>query len=361
MKIGVHGNRRRTTSVRYGPTRVIHPMPINLRTPQASEYHAEAEVDLPPITVDQLQNVRANAQGQLFRGVRLLPQSFGRPLDRIRYTRPRAWAKFVLRSYLLCRSRRVHESVWVVDNLSPGYFHWLTECLPRLMVAVELDAFPPVVLLPGSFDNPFVTETLEAFPEFTADYVGRWEVVSIQRALVPNRVAPTSYYRPELVRRVAERLASHLRAHEPAGKGPERVYISRGRDARRRIANETEVTRLLAARGFVTVYPGELSVRQQMWYARGARYLVGMHGGGLTNMMFMEPGSSVLELRQQTGLWQIPCYFTLAGVCGLHYYYELCSGANSLDGTDFATFHYADQVVDLTTFSHTLDRMLSRT
>lgn len=311
-KLGDEPNLTSLSSNTREAIRVRHTLPQNLRPSEAVEYKAVQEVELPGKQIKVLENVRANAQGQLFRRTKLLPESFGRVIDRNRYTRPRARAKFVVRSYLLCRTTEMSDCVWIVDNLSSyNYYHWLTECLPRLVIAVEGQDLPTRLLLPGSMDIGFVNESLAAFPEVTPVYIGRWSVAKIGRAALPSRLAPDQFHNPETIHAVASRLRRTFRWAADPDRAHERIYISRARDGRRHVSNEHEVTAMLSEYGFATVYPAEMTLAEQVSYASTARCMIGLHGAGLTNMMFMAPGGSVLEIREPSGF--------LAGLLLFHF------------------------------------------
>jgi capsular polysaccharide biosynthesis protein len=77
-----------------------------------------------------------------------------------------------------------------------------------------------------------------------------------------------------------------------------------------------------------------------------ANMLVGLHGAGLTNMMFMPTQSRVLEIRNY-GDSHNNCYFTLASEFGHRYFYIQSHGDNG--NTQAANF-----TVDL----HALDSVL---
>ncbi len=68
------------------------------------------------------------------------------------------------------------------------------------------------------------------------------------------------------------------------------------------------------------------------------KILVGFHGAGLTNMLFMQPGGKVLEIRPD-GTPVNNCFFTQANALNHHYYYVL---SNPIDGDT----HLSDFTVD---------------
>ena len=80
---------------------------------------------------------------------------------------------------------------------------------------------------------------------------------------------------------------------------------------------------VLRAFNFRIVRTEDYSFAEQVRLAAGARYLVSNHGAGLTNILFMRPGSSVLELRHATDCIN-NCYFTLASALNLKYFYQTC-------------------------------------
>jgi capsular polysaccharide biosynthesis protein len=92
---------------------------------------------------------------------------------------------------------------------------------------------------------------------------------------------------------------------------------------------------------------------EQVRLARRARYLVSNHGAGLTNMLFMEPGASVLELRHAADAAS-NCYFALSSQLGLSYFYQTCEPAVPGEHP-----HTADVSVDVRRLEGNLERMIS--
>lgn len=104
-----------------------------------------------------------------------------------------------------------------------------------------------------------------------------------------------------------------------SGDYPERIYVSRD-DARwRKVENETEIVDSLRQRGFKRVVLADRSVREQAELFRRASIVVGSHGGGLTNLVFCEPGTKVLEFFPARAV--NVCYWSLANIQDLDYAY----------------------------------------
>jgi capsular polysaccharide biosynthesis protein len=102
------------------------------------------------------------------------------------------------------------------------------------------------------------------------------------------------------------------------------LYISRDRAKRRKITNEDDVFELLASKGFEKVSLENLTLKNQVKLFQEALVVIGCHGAGLANIMFMQKNQTVIELKSNNNNYW--CYFSLARVFGLKYYYSLNNG-----------------------------------
>jgi capsular polysaccharide biosynthesis protein len=204
--------------------------------------------------------------------------------------------------------------------------------------------------LPADFEGKdFVSASLKCFAVSSVAFVGEDEVWHCRKVVMPTHIAPSGHYNEEIIRAVRAVLLECV-AGGATGAG-ERIYISRARARKRRILNETEVVEILNQFGFQTIYAEDHSFAEQVKIASRARYLVSNHGAGLTNMLFMPDGASVLELRHDADCVS-NCYFTLSSALGLNYFYQTCR-ANGPDP------HFADLTVDTKKLKETLTAFLT--
>lgn len=105
----------------------------------------------------------------------------------------------------------------------------------------------------------------------------------------------------------------------PDSKGsPEkRLYISRS--GRRRVQNEAEVRELLQQFGFEIVEDIARSVDEQIRLFSEASVVVGPHGGGLTNLLWCNPGTKVIEFFNSA--YASHYYYYICKILDLEYYY----------------------------------------
>lgn len=102
------------------------------------------------------------------------------------------------------------------------------------------------------------------------------------------------------------------------GKGSAKfVYVSRRDSSRRPVANEDEVERAFADRGFDVVSLSGRPFEDQVRLFRDASIIAGPHGAGLSNIVFAAPGARVIEL--QASYYQNFCFAVIGRQIGLQY------------------------------------------
>lgn len=326
-------------------------LPLNLKQDDLSLFSRELERVIPPTRLLKLHNVSVSAEGILFQQGRMLPESFAFPHTRASWKR-RSVVKFFVNNYLRRRRRPFsRESIWVTDDWSGGYFHWLADVLPRLFTMKDR-LKDLVLLLPHAYKRlKYVADSLQPFAIGGVEFVGPDEVLVCEKLLVPTQTAPSGHYNEELIRAVGKLLVEFY-AGASRTTAADRIYISRAGAPKRRIANEQEVIDVLRACDFRIVRTEDHSLAEQVKIAAGARYVVSNHGAGLTNMLFMRRGASVLELRHATDCIN-NCYFTLASALDLNYFYQSCVAENAAEDP-----HSADLRVDAGALKANLELML---
>jgi capsular polysaccharide biosynthesis protein len=326
-------------------------LPLNVRESDLDLFRHEIEMLIPQTRLLELRNVRVSSDGFLFKGLKLLPLSFAFPAN-VRGWQRRSLLKFFAVNYLFRRRRTLmRPAIWALDDWSCGYFHWLADVLPRLLAIKE--RLPTLaLLLPRQYRRlNFVAPSLAPFGVREVEFIGADEVLLCARLIVPTHTAPSGQYNEALIREVRRILVERYGDASDSVEG-ECVYISRGNAPKRRIANEEEIIGVLRAADFRIVRAEDYTFEQQVALFAQTRYLVSNHGAGLTNMLFMRSGGSLLELRHETDAVN-NCYFTLASALNLNYFYQTCAPAHT--GEDP---HTADLIVEADRLRENLRLML---
>jgi capsular polysaccharide biosynthesis protein len=248
---------------------------------------------------------------------------------------------FLLKNYWVRRgSVTVPSGLWVIDNYSNNYYHWITESLVRLLEAERLYPDEDVLLLPSHFRRlTYVPFTLKAFPQVSrVGWIGERVKARVDRlALVPM---PPLERRLDLVPEVARRVG----ALEEEPSRERRIYFSRADAARRHVRHEADVIEVFRSHDFEIVHIDPSDPGEQVRLSRGATVIAGVHGAALTNVIFMPPGGRLLELRHGHDDVFPASYRELADAVGIEYHGHICALAEEATGWDI---NHADLAVDL--------------
>lgn len=248
--------------------------------------------------------------------------------------------------YRICKERILSKTVsfqgpliWVTDEWSGGYFHWMLESLSRLLVAVQnVNDDKLTIVLPEHYRNlNFVTDTLPAF-NVRPLFFGRREIVKPDKLVFPSAIEPTGNYHPQIILDLKNTLSKYFSKKQISSTTQKRIYISRGKALRRRIVNENEIYAILIKHNFKVVYYELLNMSEQALLTMQAECVISSHGAGLTNIIYMRPGTKVIELRKR-GDSINNCYFSLSNSLGLDYLYLLCTstGVNHNDDIEVSS------------------------
>ncbi len=323
--------------------------PRNFRPEDASLFAHELERTIAPMELIDVANVSVNGDGLLFKRGRVLRESFA-AAETFEHVRKRR-LPFLVKNYLLRRRRTLADRfLWITDDWSHGYFHWLADVLPRLFAARDLAA-TVALLLPSNCDQEFIRASLQLFDLAGIEYIHPHEVCVTEHLVLPELATQSGSFNDALMRELRDFILDSYgidRRSSPNRK----IYVSRSRAAKRRITNEEEVIAVLRDFDFEIVRFEDHPFEQQVRIAAETKYLVSNHGAGLTNMLFMPEGGRVLELRRD-GERERNCFFNLATTARLGYYYQCCPQEHAEDWV-----HSANVVVDTRGLRENLELML---
>ena len=245
-------------------------------------------------------------------------------------------------------------AIWITDNWSCGYFHWICDALPRLELALQhYSASDATLILPYKYrKSRYFLQSLKAFGMTKVRFLKRFERLCCRELVIPQHTVMTGNHDPELVKRIRDRFRNHVGATNSHQQG-KRIYISREVAKYRRIANEDEVMGLLNRFGFEKIVAEKLSWDDQMAVMASSELIVSIHGSGLANMMAMPASGKVVEIRESTDNYR-HCFWTMASSLDLPYYYLLADKVNPRESE-----HTADLHVDIDQLAHVIQEASS--
>jgi hypothetical protein len=196
-----------------------------------------------------------------------------------------------------------------------NYYHWTFDMIPRIeliLSAVPADRIDRW-LLPRTRLGA-ATELLSrcGVDPATVHWHGRGAQVECERLVVSGPPAPLGGPTARSVEFLRSRCVP---GGAPAAAGGRRLMLLRR--GTRKIANMADLEPVLRAHGIEAVATEGMGFAEQVRMFSGASLLVGVHGAGLTNAVFMPPGSALVEV--MTPWYLASCYLVLAGEADLRY------------------------------------------
>ena len=226
-----------------------------------------------------------------------------------------------------------------------NYYHWICESIFRLWL-VRDHLREMILILPDFYKNSdFIMGSLTPFQFKDIFFIPTGKSLLVRNLCLPQIKPLVDSYDPQALREVRK---FYLDTISLPGTGQinlgKRLYISRKKAARKKIANEEQVEDILKRHGFTTINNEDYSFLDQISIFSHAEQLVSIHGSGLTNMLFMPNNSSVLEFhkaRTNDQDWHSRAFWYLADALGHKYYHQLCMPTDSS-----STYFTADLLVD---------------
>lgn len=209
-----------------------------------------------------------------------------------------------------------------------NYFHWLTESIFRLwMVRKKLDMF--ILVLPDYYQRAeFIMESLRPFNIKNVFFIPTGKSLLVRKACIPQIKPICDSYNPYHVKCVRNFYKKYIKQNGIiANRKVERLYVSRRLAGRRQIINEGDILEILNKYHFTIFYPENHSFLEQVAFFSQVKYLVGTHGSGLTNMLFMEKNCYLLELhKNRTNELNHPSFlfWYMAHVLEIKYFHQSC-------------------------------------
>lgn len=238
--------------------------------------------------------------------------------------RKKKFKAFVKR--LTFKKRKIQEAIWVLDQWSFGYFHWLTETLPRIIIAKESGYSFPVMFPENANRNLFFVDSIAALGIDSIFYSYK-ETIQLNTLVAPSHLQPAQCDSHQ-IKKVRDYFRNYDNAISSTGN-KKRIYISRTIAQRRFIRNENELEKLLASFGFETIHMEKLSFSQQRKLMAETEVLISNHGAGLANMIFLPENSTIIELKANADDIN-NCFFNLARALDHRYYYTLNPSDNKM-------------------------------
>jgi len=219
----------------------------------------------------------------------------------------------------------INNGIWIVDNKSNVYFHWICDALARYQNLPNKYKHYPV-LIPKRIANDWVIESLDFLKidyivlEFNKKYM-------VDNLILTSHTAQTGNFNKHVIVPLANHFIKSAKIKNTESKPNLRIWISREK-ARRPLRNNREIQSLLKKYNFINCVAEELNWEEKVRLFNNAEIIAGTHGSGFTNLMFLKPGGKVLDLREPNDN-RNQAFFSMSSEFQLNYYYLECEEFNS--------------------------------
>jgi capsular polysaccharide biosynthesis protein len=230
-------------------------------------------------------------------------------------------------------SKKPH--ILITDEWSKNYCHWLWEALSKLS-ELKKEFKDAVLVLPKSYLKiDFVMKSLAAFgfDEKNIKTIPKRSRLKVKNLFfIPCiNISTKGYYDFLKFSKVSQIVISHYREKLKTNYGA-RIYISRSdpkKNTARKVANEKELTNMLAKYGFKTVYMENFSFLEQVSIMHFSNFIIAPHGAGITNVVFAQKNCNLIELINKK--WGKSCFAEMCERANINYSRFNCNQVG--DGT----------------------------
>jgi len=238
-----------------------------------------------------------------------ISRSFGAPKNR---------NKFRIQKPIVTEKNEKKVAVLTTDG-SNTYYHWLFDILPRIQLLKKAGIFENIdfFILP-KLKHDFQKSSLSYFniPNSKIHEIEDNEAVRADDLIVPSlpsELGTVNLWALNFIRDTYLLDSSNLSPHR-------KVYITRKNASARRLLNESEIIDFLTGLGFEIIEAENLVFADQVKIFSQAEVVVSPHGSGLSNVVFCNKKTKVIELFY--GDFLVPCFWVISSQLDLDYYYE---------------------------------------
>jgi len=184
---------------------------------------------------------------------------------------------------------------------SASYYHWLIEDLPPVLSSIKHCTKPTILIL-------------DEAPSYSKDFISLLNLttiktkkpVMVRKLILTEKCEDVGWPHPS---DIAALEAFKSQVTEKSNNVPELIYVSR-RSSKRSPANENEIENIFFDLGFTVIQTEKMSLLDQIQIFSSAKFIAGVHGAGLSNMVWSNPKAIILDIANEN--YWTECFHRLA-------------------------------------------------
>lgn len=281
-------------------------IPQNIKEQYRGLYQQRSTYPCPKLQVRKVQNVFVSHEGLCWKNFRLLPYSTFNINSS--YDAKHGWEfyKLATEQYLVSTFGKSLKKINLSPNTTYGIIHtkwfnysfWVTSSLVRLQMLIN-SGVDFTLLYPEEWDKiPYIQQTLQAYPNLKFERIPAGVHVQVPHLLMPEVRPFTACLNGNDLQMVSTKLKSFFNISKQP-KSPKRIFVNRQKANCRKMENGNAIVHIANKYGFTEVDFDDMTVAQQIDAINNAECVIMLHGAGMANMMFAQPGTRVLELMHE--------------------------------------------------------------
>ncbi len=249
---------------------------------------------------------------------------------------------------LIKKRKIIAAGIWIIDNHSFAYYHWLVESLTRLVIISDEEKEYPIILPMKYRSLSYVQESLSILG-FNILYYNENDHLLVKKLILPDITVRGMCFSNESLFGLKQKFNSlNAIPQQPFRK----IYVSRKYSNARNITNEDELLNILNKYNIEIFHFENMSISQQIKLLQETIFIIGPHGAGLSNILFVPNITTVLEIRNKCDThWNM--FYAMASDLSLNYFYYLAE-------PDSNDSHNANLTIDLKEIEILLENIMSQ-
>lgn len=194
------------------------------------------------------------------------------------------WYRISVKEYLYCiffiNYKKIDEAVIFDAYNGLNIFHFYNDILPKLFINSKKYLNKPYLISEELYNS----KLFQHFLKFVFVNKIKWRIVKKQEYLSIGKaiLIKTCEYNLTSLKKIADYALNEC----PASIKRLKIFINRKEQTGRTISNFGKLEPILKENNFVIIYLEDLCISKQIEYFSRAEVIVGIHGAGLTNIIF---------------------------------------------------------------------------
>lgn len=245
------------------------------------------------------------------------------------------------------KKNKIESGIWITDNFSYAYYHWVVECLTRLYDLDDKEKKQPI-LLPLRYKNLSYVHQSIYLLGFSVHYYNTKQPCYIKKLILPSITARGMFFSIESLSFQKKVFSNKIVCNNIPYR---KIYITRENSNSRKVLNEHQFVDFFKRYDIEVFNLENLSFIEQVKIFSETTLLIGPHGAGLANMLYLPKESIVLEIKNKyDDYWNM--FYGMASDLGHNFFYILAEPTT--DDT-----HDSNLMLDKDEFEHVIDQIVT--